>query len=913
MSTSYGTITITDTTDLGQLSVYLTGSTVRQQVYDSNGSSVTYYPNWNTTSGTPLVLTPHVYFNGQSQALTSNAIDIQWSKIGSEGSYNLPVTPATTACPETACGTSNKELQRPANLSTNSAGVTYQALVTYYPISGDLNTSLTAVATFDITIANNGIDGAPGNPAKSLQLISDGTAFTYRYNGTLFGDPTIVLTAQKNSMIEGVHWYCDNTLIRVSNGSPVITNDSSLPAYTGLSLEVGGDGNTKGVVNINTLSPNYSSTQVAQFKVVETNSSGVEVVNGFMDYCSIYKLVEAQPGTSAYVSYLDNDEETINEYNGVLNYSNAISTLYVTKGGINDLTAGSGWVITITDSNNITYQSSKGANNATNYNNSVTVQSLTGNSGWIEFTATKTEGSNVITLVQRFTVNRGASVISHSLRLDAVASNRNSNGVYTPSTIQVDAITRSSGGSSSYRDAGVISTVTHYVGNNNTTSATNTANNALTLTLTDHGTYGKISYIEAFLGTGPNYEDKQKIVISSDGVDGDDGTSPWMFRLGNSFDGISTDFAYAASDDFTIIIPISAAQGTTEKVIYYGGQNYPTITADALSKVPSGTISAEYYMNNTKVTTAGNQVNNIRYKITEGDGIGQNGSVTLTLTYGAEQTLTQNYTYNAQPEAIKPIRVFLTPSPTDTFENQEGTITVTPTVLSGTTSISSSSWGSPTWEVFTGSPMQWKTIVQAAIPNVSVTNNVLSVSGSAVEGYLGFRFTTTINRGGVAESYTEYINLKDIDDPLHVTLHSTVGEQIVNHQGLGVIYARVIRRGDTEDLDSVVPDNMLRVGTSNPSQNGMTGVTGYIKVNTTTGETSYYARTSDTSAWGSPRSTFDCTYEWTFRDSNNAPIDLSANNTPAALAYTANHNTQFVYVDSSVINNKLTADVKVTL
>ena len=74
MSVSYGMITITDTTDLGQLSVYLTGSTVRQQVYDSNTNPVSYYPNWDRTTGTPLLITPHVYFNGQSRTLSDTNI-----------------------------------------------------------------------------------------------------------------------------------------------------------------------------------------------------------------------------------------------------------------------------------------------------------------------------------------------------------------------------------------------------------------------------------------------------------------------------------------------------------------------------------------------------------------------------------------------------------------------------------------------------------------------------------------------------------------------------------------------------------------------------------------------------------------------------------------------------------------------
>ena len=90
MSISYGTITITDTTDLGQLSVYLTGSTVRQQIYDAGDNpptTATYYPNWTVNTGTPLIITPHVYFNGRSESLTSNKIAVSWSKTEENITY----------------------------------------------------------------------------------------------------------------------------------------------------------------------------------------------------------------------------------------------------------------------------------------------------------------------------------------------------------------------------------------------------------------------------------------------------------------------------------------------------------------------------------------------------------------------------------------------------------------------------------------------------------------------------------------------------------------------------------------------------------------------------------------------------------------------------------------------------------
>ena len=173
------------------------------------------------------------------------------------------------------------------------------------------------------------------------------------------------------------------------------------------------------------------------------------------------------------------------------------------------------------------------------------------------------------------------------------------------------------------------------------------------------------------------------------------------------------------------------------------------------------------------------------------------------------------------------------------------------------------------------------------------------------------------------ETFLSIFNLKDIDDPLQVAVHSTVGEQIVNGQGIGVIYARVIRRGDQEDFDTVVPDNLLAVGTTIPANaSGLTGKTGYCYVvlgsnNVPTGEVRYYWRESSSSSWSGPRgdsnNPYKYTYSWTFRNSVNEAYNVSDTNIPNALKYAMNNNQQFVYVDASVVNNKITAIVKVEL
>ena len=907
MSTSYGTITITDTTDLGQLSVYLTGSTVRQQIYDAGvnpPATVTYYPNW--TVNDPLIITPHVYYNGESYPTSSTKWEIHWSKVENGSSYNtLPSTGQPESYPS-----DGKSLQRPVNLTTNSAGVTYTATITFYPITGDRNTTITGVATLDLTIANNGekgADGQPGTPAKTLQLIGSGSHFSYNYQNTAIGTTSINLTVEKSSTVSGVHWYCDNVLIEENNAP-----------YTALSLQIT-------TSNINTYSSNYETNKSAQFKIVEIDSSGNEVVNGLTDYFTIYKLQEAAPGSSTFSAYLDNDQETVNEYNGTIDFTNATTIFHLDKGGQNNLIANSGWTISITDSGNVTYQTGKSTFNTlpSGNNNEITrVTAMTGNTAWIQFTAQNTN-SSIANQVKRFTIQKNPSLISHALQLSSVVANRDTtaapNGNYTPSQIIVDAIVRTGGGADDYHVANTIEAVIYYKDGSYSSTLYN-GNAALTLTLADKAASGNtpastIDYIDTTLKYNSEVVDVQKIVISYDGEngeDGSDGTSPWNFIIGNQFDGISTDFDYKTSQAFTIKIPVEAMHGIESKTIYRGGSTYPT-----LQDAPTifSTVTPKYYLGDTEVIGNG-AIDNVCYQINANTNIGATGSITLELEYANNETLSQTYTYKAQPEALKPIRVFLQPNPTDTFENQEGTITVTPSVMSGTSSIASSAWGSPTWKVFDGT---WKTIAQYGDSDITVANNILSVKGTSVNGFLGFSFTVTITKGGVTETYTEYINLKDIDDPLQVYLHSTVGEQIVNGQGEGVLYARVIRRGDDEDKDVIAPDNLLAVGKTAPTSSTASGKTGYFYIVQSgnpaapNGEIRYYWRESGSGNWSGPRSTQAYHYTWTFRNSDNAPYVASAQDTPVPITYAMTHDTQFVYIDASTINNKITAIAKVEL
>ncbi len=957
MGRSYGTITITDNTDLGQLSVYLVGSTVRQQAYDVNNN--VYFPNWNIeTNGTALVITPHVFYNGSAVSLTDNKLSITWSKVENGISYgtpestikNFPVSPVTSECPESLGGTGQKELSRPKNLGINSTGVIYTANISYQPITGDSNTVIHGVATLDFTISKYGRDGEEGPAAKQLQLTGTSSHFTYRSNGDLYGASAITLTAQKNSSVAGIHWYYTDDLGAEKIITNALVNNGDNNSYTSESITIDG---TKG-----TFFSILESRGQISFKVVETTggSSATEVPNGIIDYFTIFRYEEAQPGDNVYASYLDNDTESVSEFNGVLDLTTAISTFYINKGGVSDI---SNWEIAITSSTGVTYQQERAPGGYNNTNNKITVTGLTANTAWIQFTAThknantpNTEEYGLAPLIQRFTVSKNPSLVSHSLRLDSAVANRDANGKYTPSKIEIDALTRTGGGTSPYRNAGVISALIHYLNDEDDShviTMTNAANSALSITLADSAEYGPVSYIEVFLGASPNYDDKQKIVVSSDGingVNGINGVDSWSANLTNSFDAISTTYDFKVTENFVIKIPFEVMKGITKQQVYYysgSGDNYPRVTASLFNYTDGSTLAAQYYLGNVQKST-GNIVDNVRFTLPSNvnKSIGENGVITLSFALDAWHTITKDYHYKSIPEALDAIRVQLYADPSDTFENQSGERIVRPTITSGVTDLTSTdaiikyTWYifDKTWKkIAINSTSEADSIYIAGIvtgqennstwinaTNGTSTSKLLKVAGNAVNGYASFKLEVTVAAGGVTKDYIEYITLKDVSDPIQVSVLSTVGEHIVNGQGAGAIYARVTR--NNYEIDEIVSDGLLAVGTDAPTQNINTGVfqgkLGYVYLNSSTGAINYYSRTSTSTNW-ELRTKTEAIYSWSFRDQNNTPIIANSyegwENLNKHLKYIIENdvNTQFIYIDKNVIKNKLIADVQVTL
>ena len=77
---AYSSIDIVDLTDSQKLSAYVTSSQPTVVIYDPNATSQ-YNPNWSTNH---LVLTPVMFIDNESLALTAPGVSITWERqVGS--------------------------------------------------------------------------------------------------------------------------------------------------------------------------------------------------------------------------------------------------------------------------------------------------------------------------------------------------------------------------------------------------------------------------------------------------------------------------------------------------------------------------------------------------------------------------------------------------------------------------------------------------------------------------------------------------------------------------------------------------------------------------------------------------------------------------------------------------------------
>ena len=834
---TYGSITLVDLTDVGQLSVYPTSNMPLSIVYDPDQNS--YTPNWGTST-TNLVLTPVIYYNNTALTATTTGVSITWRRR--EGSGNI--TSLTTGEAKQSNGTLKVNTNK---FTPTSTMISYIVTVEY--VEPETQRTLTAEGQITFSLVKL------ASSAKTC-IISGDTVFKYNTSGTLISDSIITLTAKTNNTSIQQWQYKD------INGDWTQVTGSG----TGETL----------IINA---SDNYLFVNdVATIQVITDDANVYDI------HC-ITKLRDGAPGDKAVTAVLTNENQMIpcnssgTPVSGAFN--GATSQIIIYNGGVDDT---ANWTIAST-ATDVTITRST----TTKENDTVTVSGLSALTGKVTFTCTRAGYDDIIKVFSLIKVTAGANGTTptiYSLECDSIAVNKttpsdSSAVTYTPSSIAIKGYSQTGNNArAAYSGRFKITSgsTTIYTSTANESSYTITSSNMATAAAHGH------MIVELYKAGGTTtLLDKQTIVITADGAKGQQGQQGEAGEdainvvVGNYADVIPCTSSNKPQASFSIDIPFTGYKGTTQ--------------VDCTVATPSALFGQTASVTQATASSVGH----VRYTIPTSASINAaSGTITLTFTCEGKES-SHTYTWTRSTAATNGVNAKLFELYTvggDVFTSRESQdITIIGRLMDGSQDKTSSAtnW---TWA-------KWQdgayTTLSTTTGKYTVNGSQLTVNNSAVDGFASFRATCSYS----SVTYTAYYSLIDRLDPIQATAFCSLGEQIVNGQGIGAFYVIVTDTGTGQELDALKSDRFLTTAPSNPATGDF-----YYHLNSTNKTVMLKKYTG--SAWADAGSGDlpKGTYTWTFRDnSGNATIFNGSTEASGKV----------IYVDGTLISKKIIADVKVEI
>ena len=875
MATSYGSITIVDITDIGEFSVYPTANSPRTQIY--NPDTNTYTPDWSGSNpDTSLKITPVAYYASQN---VSTAATYVWKRR--DGAGNLTDLGANESVITVSGNTGVLKVNNNV-LANSTSGIISYVVTAHYTVDG---VQLEAVGEIDFSLTRQ------GTTAKTAKITGE-NIFKYNSEGSLTpSGKTITLTGTVAGVsITGWQYKSGNSWSTYPNSD------------TSTSL---------------TISPSDAvfSNDSATIKLVTSD-------NSVYDLITITKLYDGTKGDAVVSAVLTNEDQMLpaDKNGNVTSFSGAETELIIYEGG-RDVT--STWTITkestnVTDSAVHTYEA--------------TITGISADTGYVTFTCRKSGYDTIVkkfSLVKVKTGQDGTTPVIYSLDASTVVVNTDpiNEGVHpnpSPSQVVFNAY-QQTGNALPSAYAGRIQ---FYIDDNSTiTDATSTDASTRTINF-NNSPWNAANRVKAVLyqaGANTTQLDSQTVVIVCDGVQGQNGNDgpagPGAVNviLGNEADVIPCDSANhpipngtgTDANNFIIDIPYEGYQGITVKTTAVSAPSIPTSDTGLSSAIAADTSVAGH----------------VKYKIPNTATLIEGGSINLTFTVsvdsGGTVNVSKKYTWTRSSAAINGINAVILQTVAEDgtiFENNGGTLYAKAILYNGADEATGETY---TWYQYKNG--QYKIVNTTNTPNVvtghgtknastgvwswtnsnngTTSSDMIKIEAGAVDGYASFKIVSAYTVNGSSKSYTQYISFIDKSDPVQVSLHSTVGTQIKNSQGVGCIYARVTRSGT--ELDPVPQGIQAGIAyPSDPSTNDY-----FVLLSTNNDHTLRTAKLYkyNGSAWSAVSST--CSYTWYFRNSNNVPIT-----TGVPYQDTSNRtNNQFIYIDADLINSKIIIDCEVTV
>ena len=806
---AHGELSIVDLTDSRKLSAYLTSNLPLVVIYDPN-SSTKYSPDW---SANKLVLTPVILLDNTSISVSDPSISVSWQK--QEGTN--AVTNLTTG--ETVSkGVLNVSNNMLANIA--SGLLTYICTINYK--DPDTASLVSTKVQISFSLVKNAAE------LKDAYLTGEQT-FKYNGSGTLISSSTITITAHLTNTSVKQWQYKDST--GAWQAYPGAT------ATTTLTVK-----DTDAVFN----------KDIAMIKLVTDDGS-------IYDIHEIIKLRDGAAGQSTLTCILSNEVQSVPCTSSGALYSTSLNgcttTITIYKGSSDDT---ANWKITATPSNGVTgtYDSTK---------RTYTITGLTVDSGYVEFTCTRSSYANI---VKRFSINKdrsgadGKNAVIYYLNTDVAVIKQNKSKVFSPTSIKFES-TRREGNANAAAYAGRFKIYESTDGGTNYTlkytSSTEESSKSYTPSATNVTTLKGELYVAGGTAT---LLDIQTISVVSDGIDGQTGAAgkdSVNTILGNTAEVIPCTTAGKAKEARTITIPYSCYKGVSRIA---GKAVLGTLPSGVtLSKNQDATASADGVIQLTVAKDATLASTN-------------SGDITITITAGglsSQHKFTWTKSLQASNGANAVLFQIFAPQG-DRILNSSNNVVLQTQLTSGTSTVTATSYQ---WEKYTSGNY---------VALTGKTASTLTVTPDMVDSLASFRCKAIYS----SKTFYAYWTVTDVSDPVVINVICSIGDQLVNGQGVGAIYALAYRNG--EEIDPIKSNIFSQTQPGNPSAGDY-----YYAVNKTAKSVTLmkYSGTAWAAAPDSDQP--KGTYTWTRRDKDGNPLD-------AAKPYATG---KVIYIDRDVVNKKM--------
>lgn len=962
---AYGSITVVDITDLGTLSVQPMSNLPQTVIFNPNTSE--YIPDWRQYSDeqqqhqidgyTSLYLTPIIYYGGQQlRPGTDSGITVTWKKrLGAGEEIDISSSAGQVPNSTTQVLKVNKN---PFQYDSNLSLLTYIVKVDYVEPTAGVQLHASGQITFSLIRHASELKNIEIIGQNIFKLDSNGNAI----GGDNNGNASITLTTRRTG-INVSKWQYK----AINNGTETWTDFS--PAETGNTLTIYLKVNNNNVWQRN---PIFNSTDRASIRVLTDNdgtnnlydlhdiillSNGTNGTPGTSTVSAILSNEDQMiPYTTSKITEPGADYGKI-VYNISSGFQTTSSTITIYEGN-NDIT--NEYTVRFIPSQVLVYNPN-GSNTTTGTNYTATLQNntyvLTGRtqntrntiiiSGMEKYAKSGVAGEGVpydigeviiecihdnanygqkenvtkkFSLVAVFPGQDGIDGVSptiYSISPSTLVINRNGSNPpysYMPQILTVNAFSQQGSEITPYEGMFRLilnhtlqsykaalqnqTTVTPLVNSTvNATSCSYTFNN-------DNNTNRKnvlcILYKENtnITDTTLLYEDyildTQQVIFTSDGQQGDPAIN---VVLSNYADVLSCDKNGNLKGSQTIQIQFAAYKGI-DKVVC----TPPTVSDNSLKLF--GSSGSPSSSTASSASTNGS----IIWNLTAGTSItASSGSLhipfVVTIEQGVTTTVYADYSWSkvvdGQTGAAAVLLQIYAPNGNIFNQNsQSNSITLQGFLTEGSQSVDSNV------------SYQWYKFNPAASPTPAYelltgeTNSSLIVTAASVNSYASYQLIATYNNN----PYKAYFAVFDKTDPIQISVHSSVGNQLVNGKGQGALYVKVTRNGQQID---VMPGEVFYKGSDEPT--GSNGDFAYQIQNNGTFVLKKYSNGS----WANASSqeiqnyTPKLYYKWSWRDKDGKIQTTYPEQATPMPGMTPSPNNKIIYINGDMIASKVVADVTV--